>query len=60
MHDAGFGIFFQRLYWAYRNTVRVDAVHALFFDIGVAVFDLIFINAAAVLPHLNNVVGVRR
>ncbi|MNC41941.1 hypothetical protein D3C75_907330 [compost metagenome] len=60
VNDAGLGIFGQRLHRTNRDTVGIDAVHALLLDVGVAIHQLILVLTAAALPHLNDVVGVGR
>jgi hypothetical protein len=58
MDDAGFGIFFQGRNRADRNTVGIDAVHALFFDVGITVRRLIFMLRRTATPYLDNIVGI--
>ena len=59
MHNTGHRMLFQRADRADRDTVWINTMHALLFDIGVAVFFLIFVFTAAARPHLDNVIGVR-
>lgn len=58
MDDAGLGILGQRLHRADGDAVGIDAVHALFLDVGIAIHQLILVLTRAALPHLNDVVGV--
>ena len=60
MDDAGFRIFLQRGDRANGNAVRINTVHALFLDVCVAIFFLVFVNACSATPHLNDVIGIRR
>ena len=60
MDNAGFRIFFQCRDRAHGDTVRIDAMHTLFLNVRVAVLFLVFVNARAAGPHLNDVIGIRR